>query len=151
VGVWALICSNLGQGFLIVCNQQMVFLERLDKFTQICRCRNALDPKLDRELIRDFGLHQALLQEFKDPRSNEIEAEHLPAANVEDGCSVRTMRSTHIRGDAEGPLTPDLWLSGSQVAGWIRVHCDLRSFLGIALMLGNAISPLFGNAKRWHH
>jgi len=89
-----------------------MFFECLKKFEQIRFCHNALNSKFAGESIRYFGLQEAFFQEFNDPRSNVVQTEHLTAMNVEDGCTILTMRNSHIYRYADCLPSQDLR------AGW---------------------------------
>lgn len=89
----------------------MVFLKRLDKLANIRFCCNTLDPEFTHKLFRDFGLSHALLRKLKNHRSDEIEAKHLPVANVEHGCAVGTVGRAHVLRDGENILPLVFWLS----------------------------------------
>jgi hypothetical protein len=91
----------------------MVFLKRFDKLTNIRFCCDTLDPEFTHELFRDLGLSHALLRELQNHRSYEIEAEHLPAVNVEYGCAVGTVGRSNVLRDRENILV--FWLSWRKV------------------------------------
>jgi hypothetical protein len=79
-----------------------VLLKRFDKFTHVRFGGSPLDPKLTRELFRDLGFRRALLQEFENSRSDEIEAEHLPVENVEDNTAILAVRGPDVFCDSHG-------------------------------------------------
>jgi hypothetical protein len=76
--------------------QQVVLLERFDKLTDVRFCPSAVDPKLTCELFRDLWLRRALLQEFEDSRSDEVEAEHLAVEDVEDDTAILAVRGPYV-------------------------------------------------------
>jgi hypothetical protein len=85
---------------MAVADQQMVFLERFNELTHIRFSRSPVDPELARKLFRDFGLGTALLQEFQNSRSYEIEAEHLPVEDVEDDSAILAVRGPYAFGNS---------------------------------------------------
>jgi len=93
----------------------VVFLERFEKLANIHFCCNTVDREFTHKLFRDFWLSHALLRKLKNHRSDEIEAEHLPVVNVEDGCAVGTVGRTHVLRNGESIWPLVFWLSWRKV------------------------------------
>ena len=78
----------------------MVLLKCFDKFTHVRFGGSPLDPKLTCKLFRDLWLRRALLQEFEDSRSDEVEAEHLAVEDVEDDTAILAVRGPYVLCDS---------------------------------------------------
>jgi hypothetical protein len=71
--------------------KNVVFLERLDEFVDVCAHGLQIHAAATANFIRDVGLIPSLFEEFQDSGSDWIQAEHLAMKDVEHNPSVSAL------------------------------------------------------------
>jgi len=78
-----------------VLSDQAVFLQGGDELPHIGLNKLVAYIELNTDGLCNVCLVSSTLQEFKDPRSDEVEIEHLTSLDIEDYSAILTMCATH--------------------------------------------------------
>lgn len=76
-----------------------MFLQGGDELPHVGFNKLAAYIELNPDGLCNVCLVSSTLQEFKDPRSDEVEIEHLTSLDVEDYSAILTMCAAHVVGD----------------------------------------------------
>jgi hypothetical protein len=73
-----------------------MLLQRSEKFSHVVLGDIFRNPELVTDLAGDVLFAGSGLQQFQNPRSNDIEVEHLTLTDVEHNCAIPPMGGSHL-------------------------------------------------------
>ncbi len=81
-------------------------LQRFDEFTHITFDSFAAGIELAADHIHDIGLRRPFFKKLENPRSNEIQVEHLALLDIEDDRAILSVRAANSIRDSVHRLAP---------------------------------------------
>jgi hypothetical protein len=70
-----------------------VLFEAVEKFTDVALDNVSANLKNTADFFSDLRLGQAAFQQFKNPRSDDVQGKHLTVVDIEDDAAIRAMRA----------------------------------------------------------